>query len=158
MSQVWHIFKKDARCLRGEIAVVASLAAIFAFADRYGIYQGSEVAFGALLALFAAYLIARVVHAEAIPGDRQFWITRPYRWSSLLSAKLLFILAFVSLPIVFAQLFIVITDGFSLGSIMPGLLWSQVLILVVVALPIACIAAVTRNLSQFIFSVLAGVA
>ena len=158
MSQAWHIFKKDVRYLRGEIALVAVLAAIFAYADSYGIYQGAEDAFGILFAFFSAFLIARVIHAEAIPGDRQFWITRPYRWGSLLSAKLLFILAFVGLPVAFAQLFIVIADGFSPGSILPGLLWSQVLILLVVALPIACVAAVTRHLSQFLFSLLAGVA
>jgi hypothetical protein len=31
-----------------------------------------------LLVLAWCCLIALVVHAEAIPGDRQFWLTRPY--------------------------------------------------------------------------------
>src|SRR5256885_7885270 len=40
-------------------------------------------------------LIARVIHDEVLPGDNQFWITRPYSWKSLLGAKALFILAFI---------------------------------------------------------------
>jgi len=30
-----------------------------------------------------------VVHAESLVGDRQFWITRPYEWKKLLTAKAL---------------------------------------------------------------------
>ena len=40
-------------------------------------------------------LISRVVHDEGLVGDRQFWITRPYPWQILLTAKLAFIFAFI---------------------------------------------------------------
>ena len=55
------------------------------------------------LPLVAWYLIARLIHAETLPGDRQFWITRPYRWQSLLGAKVLFVLVFLNLPMTVAD-------------------------------------------------------
>ena len=36
-------------------------------------------------------------------GDRQFWITRPYRWQSLLGAKVRFVLVFLNLPMTVAD-------------------------------------------------------
>jgi hypothetical protein len=42
-----------------------------------------------MLWIFAAvFLIARSIHAEAIPGDRQFWLARLYVRCSLFGAKL----------------------------------------------------------------------
>lgn len=91
MQQALHIFKKDVRYLSGEILLVIALAGVFAWKLAA---QWAEI----LLPIAAVYLIARLIHAEAIPGERQFWTTRPYRWQSLLAAKILFILAFVSGP------------------------------------------------------------
>jgi hypothetical protein len=106
----------------------------------------------------AGFMIARLVHAEALPGDRQFWITRPYRWQSLLGAKLLFMLAFVNLPIMLAQWLIVAMGRFPLASYLPGLLFTQVLMIFGVSLPIAALAAITRGLTSFAFCVLTLVA
>src|SRR5688500_7485600 len=97
MRQALHILKKDAFYLRREICLVVAMAAMFAFFPNA---LWTEL----LLVIAAVYLIARLIHAESIPGANQFWITRPYRWQSLLGAKLLFILAFVNLPICAAQL------------------------------------------------------
>jgi len=102
--------------------------------------------------VMSAFLIGRLVLAEAIPGDRQFWITRPYRWLSLLGAKLLFILTFVNLPILLAQLFIVTMDGFPVVSSLPGLVWSQVLLLAFALLPFAALATLNSGMTRFIFS------
>lgn len=99
-----------------------------------------------------AFLIGRLVLAEAIPGDRQFWITRPYRWQSLLGAKLLFIAAFVKLPVFLAHICILMVDGFPLLSSVPGLLWSQVLLFVFVSLPFAALAAVSSGMAAFVFT------
>src|SRR5262245_52525141 len=124
MRQAIHIFQKDVRYLWREIALVLALAAIFTWIN--------PVWMDMLLLAAASYLIARLVHAEAIPGDRQFWITRPYRWGSLLAAKLLFMLAFVNLPILLAQWRIVAAGGFPFSSYIAGLLWSQVLLVLVI--------------------------
>ena len=129
MRQMWHIFKKDFRYLRYEATLVWLFASAFAAMHLRGPHDLSNAAWLPEVFLFmgVAALIGRVVPAEAIPGDRQFWITRPYRWKSLLGAKVLFLIVFVNLPIFLAQICIVVIDGFSLGSIVAGLLWSQFL-------------------------------
>jgi len=149
MHQAPHIFSKDVRYLYREIALVLLSAIIFAWKNPWWVeflYMAS-----------AALLIGRVIHAETIPGDRQFWITRPYRWQSLVAAKLLFILAFVNVPIFLDQLFIVVRDGFPMGSIWAGLFWSQVLWIFCFSLPAAALAAVTSGLGPFVFASLAAV-
>ena len=107
MHQALHIFKKDVRYLRYE---AHSGAAVRRRIRRHALraWHMASTRFLVVPEVFlvragAAFLIGRLVLAEAIPGDRQFWITRPYRWQSLLGAKVLFIIAFVNLPILAAQ-------------------------------------------------------
>jgi hypothetical protein len=145
MRQTLHIFRKDIRYLRMEICLVAALAGVFAWK---GGQQWTEI----LFALAATYLIARLIHAEPIPGDRQFWITRPYQWKCLLAAKILFILAFVNLPTLLAQLYILIDAKFSIAANWPGLLWSQLLNILVIWLAIAALASVTESILSFNFA------
>ncbi|MCU1327831.1 MAG: hypothetical protein JWN34_3201, partial [Bryobacterales bacterium] len=137
MRLALHIFRKDARYLYREIALTIALTVLVSRAEW-------------LVAIANVYLIARAIHAEAIPGDRQFWLTRPYPWNSLLAAKLLFIVAFVNFPLGVAQVVALAAGGFPIGHELPGLLWSQVLIfsssLVTMAL-----AAVTVGFVPFAF-------
>src|SRR6267143_647166 len=146
MQQVWHIFKKDFRYLWREVCLVAVLAAIFAWRDPWWVEM--------LLSVAASYLVVRLIHAEPIPGDNQFWITRPYRWKSLLGAKVLFILAFVDLPVLVAQWLILVANRYPLASSLPGLLWSQVLLILGVCFPIAALAAVTSSTTTVMVSTL----
>jgi hypothetical protein len=148
MHQALHIFKKDIRYLRNEIALVLLIAILLAALHSPEMIRVIEFA----LLGAAAFLIGRLVLAETIPGDRQFWITRPYRWPSLLGAKVLFIVAFVNVPICLAQLFILIEDGFPLAPSVPGLLWSQVLLFAFVSLPFAALAALSSGMVPFIFA------
>jgi hypothetical protein len=159
MHQALHIFKKDFRCFRYEISLLLAVIVAFVLLQvqrRHALPYGASASGSAemLMVLIAVVLIGRLVLAEAIPGQEQFWITRPYRWKSLLGAKLLFIAVCVTLPILLAQLCIVMLDGFPLGASLPGLLWSGVLLFVFVALPVAAIAAVSRNLATFLFAAL----
>jgi hypothetical protein len=154
MRQALHIFKKDVRYLRYEIALVLLISGAFAAMHARASHGLSNDTWWAQLALVVAgaFLIGRLVLAEAIPGDRQFWITRPYRWQSLVGAKILFILTFLNLPVLMAQLFIVTIDGFPLASSLPGLLWSQVLLFAIAALPFTAIAALNSSMTPFIFT------
>ncbi len=95
MLQALHILKKDIRHLRLEVSLVLVLTAAFAWTEMV---SRNPIWVRALLAIAAVYLIARLIQAEAIPGHNQFWISRPYRWKSLLGAKLLFIVLFINLP------------------------------------------------------------
>jgi hypothetical protein len=103
-----------------------------------------------LLPLVWWILIARLVHAEALPGDRQFWTTRPYAWKSLLAAKALFLAAFVNLPLLAAHIVILLAYGFHPLAELPGLLWSQVLVTAVLVLPIAALSALTTGFVQLL--------
>jgi hypothetical protein len=163
MGQAIHIFKKDVRHLRFEIAIAITVTALFAFIETKhalwpvdAVYSDTPASYLALLLLPVAWwmLIGRAVHDEALPGDRQFWITRPYSWRSLLSAKLLFILAFVNLPMLIAQIVIVHAYGFSIGAELTGLLWSQVLLTIVFVLPVLAISALTTGFAQLIAGML----
>ncbi len=142
MSQALHIFRKDVHYLRKEICLVLGLAVLFVWGDLPG----------PLLLVAAGYLIARLIHAETIPGDRQFWITRPYRWKSLLAAKFLFIFVFVNLPMWMTQAVMLWVGGFSLAANLAGFLGSVVLQIVCLSLPIAALAAVTPGIVSAIFA------
>ena len=145
MGQTIHILKKDIRHLRLEIGVVLVMAASFG-----GV--GHTLSMGVLMSVAAAYLIVRVIQAEPIPGDTQFWITRPYRWTSLLAAKLVFIVLFVNLLVFGAQWVIFVRDGFSVTPNLPGLLWGFLLAFFGIAVPIAALATLTPGLGQFILT------
>src|SRR4051794_9406110 len=126
MQQAWHIFQKDIRYLCREIAALFALAAIFAWMSHSSALARTGDTAEALEVLYAvaiAYIIARLIHAESIPGENQFWITRPYRWTSLLTAKVIFLAAIIHLPVLIVQALLLLVDGFSFGTIAPGLFW-----------------------------------
>src|SRR5258707_5352059 len=137
MVQALYIIKKDVRPvwfgIAGGIAIVGAFPfrggrrALW-FVDRGTNRIAAWTLVMILLPLAWWTLIARVIHDEALPGDSQFWITRPYSWKSLLGAKALFILAFINLPMLLADGVIVRAYGLPLGAELPGLLWSQVLL------------------------------
>jgi hypothetical protein len=164
MIQALHIFKKDVRHLRFEIAIAISVVAAFAFIEARRAFwlvdpQANRTAAATLVMFLLPLawwtLIGRVIHDEALPGDRQFWITRPYSWHGLLGAKILFVLAFINLPMLLAHAVIIRAYGLPLGAAIPGLLWSQLLLTVVFLLPVFALSAVTKNFVQLIVAVLA---
>jgi hypothetical protein len=147
MRQALCIFRKDVNYLRIEIAVFVLVAAAFARVNLPSIEL--------LISLAAAYVIVRAVHADGIPGDRQFWLTRPYNRWSLLAAKLLFVVVCISLPLALAELTVALRAGFSLSEIIPPLLLSQALVFVFGALPVMALAALTSGIVSFIVIALA---
>jgi ABC-type transport system involved in multi-copper enzyme maturation permease subunit len=144
MNQCLHIFRKDVRFLYREIALMLVLAAVFSRAEF-------------LLMLAQLFVIARLVHAESVSGDRQFWLTRPYSRQSLLFAKLLFISIFVCAPVGLAQLVTVTTSGFSVAHELPGFVWSQVL-LFFGAMLVMALASVTSGLVPFMLAAMSVIA
>lgn len=151
MWQVLHILKKDTRYLAKELCLMMALVIMFAWTETHIPVTGWPET---LLSIGVSFLIARVIHTEAIPGQNQFWLTRPYQWKSLLASKIFFLLFFISLPVLFAQAYIALAVGFSLKSILPGLLFSQGLIFLVIILPMAALAATTAGLVPYLFSFL----
>jgi hypothetical protein len=152
---VWHIFKKDWKLLWGFVVAAALLhgiAAIIRF--KLGLF-GEDPMLEMLsyyvpnLAFFGSmFLIAAIVHLEAIPGARQDWLTRPIPRRSLLIEKLLFIVIMVEGPIFAAGLIQGLADGFSWRSSLLSTTSYFVFLFFFVILPIVSFASVTRNMTE----------
>ncbi len=100
-------------------------------------------------------LISRVIHAETLVGDCQFWITRPYDWKKLLAAKALFLFCFLYLPLFLAQCFLLMRAGFSSAlAIFRGLLFNLYLISAVLVLPLLALATVTSSFARMTLAIL----
>ena len=103
-------------------------------------------------------IIVRVVQGESLVGDRQFWITRPYEWKKLLAAKALFILVFLSLPLYCVQVFLLVKAGFMpLPNVLPGLLYMQMLLILMPLVSMVALATVAKNISQALLVLFAGI-
>jgi hypothetical protein len=153
MRQALHILRKDARHLRADIVLVIALTIAFGATHNRGTADWRP-----LLAMAALVMIVRLVHAEAIPGDRQFWITRPYRWPSLLAAKLIFVVAFLSVPVLIAQTVVFVRDGFAVSANLGAVAWSNALVFFVLILPAVALASLTRSISELLVAGIGGAA
>jgi hypothetical protein len=156
MRQTLHIFWKDVRHLKWELLLMLSLVIAFAAGEPrrwrplhfIGPFQQVENLIQVLMGLAWCYLIVRLIHEEALAGDRQFWITRPYSWKSLWAAKLLFIVIFINVPVLIADAMILAAAGFAPASHLPILVWKQIALTAWLAAAVV-VAAVTRNFLEF---------
>jgi hypothetical protein len=165
MKQVLHIFAKDTRRLWPEILTSFVVLALYAFdyPNRWN-YSPSAMSRGSLIALpmllMAAtwwLLIARVVHAESLVGDRQWWLTRPYEWKRLLAAKALFIAVWIYVPFAIAQAAIVWEAGLSPFVHPAAWLWMLAFVSGYVLLPLVAIATVTENFARMTLTVVGAI-
>ena len=160
MTQVLNIFRKDTRRFWPEITVVLALTvammAIAPYEWRGDFYRDislevlRELAMllSPLLVIGWLLLISRVVHAEPLVGDRQFWITRPYEWRRLLAAKVLFVAAYVVAPLLLMQCVVLARAGFAPGQWIPGLLLNLVVVAAMILLPMMAVATVTTGFGR----------
>ena len=160
MRQTVHIFQKDVRQFWKEIALVIASTTLF---TAVGVRRATQPQFlemawsSSILLLPISWwlLISRVVHAEALPGSRAFWMTRPYSWPSLLAAKALFILAFINTPFFIADTLIVERYGFRFAGVLSGLISKQAMISAAFLVPSAVLAVLTTGLVQVLLAVVA---
>lgn len=165
MSQIVHIFRKDARHYWIEILASLTLLGAYAWREPRSWNEGQMESPGVLDFLWRfvtplvpiawCFLIVRVVHDERLVGDRQFWVTRPYNWKELLAAKFLFVLMFINLPALIVGVILLAEGGFRPGSYVLGLLWMQLLLALILMLPGAATAAITASIPQVLLVVLA---
>jgi len=152
---VWHIFKKDWKLLWVFVLAAASLHWIGSFiVFKLGMF-GEETSLSMLsfwipeLAIFGSmFLIAAIVHLEAIPGTRQDWLTRPVPRGILLLEKFLFGLIAVEGPIFISSVFQGLANGFSWRSSLLAALSRVVFLLFFLVLPIFAFASITRNMTE----------
>ncbi len=161
MKQVLHIFRKDVRHLWPSILIVMVLVGLHAAFDvlSWPVYfpetnRTNAIAslLGILLPLGLWFLIAQSIFEEALPGDRQFWLTRPYRWGNLLTAKILFVLLFGSVPLFLSDCYILGVQRLGVFDDMPTLLLHQVLLAALFLLPAFALATLTSGLLQFVLA------
>lgn len=152
---VWHIFKKDWKLLWSFVLMAASIHWITAFIlYERGLFNEDatlEMLSETLptLAFFASmFLIAAIVHLEAIPGIRQDWLTRPVSRGVLLLEKFIFVVVAVEGPIFVANLAQGLANGFSLRSACFHALEYIFFLLFFLVLPIFAFASVTKNMTE----------
>jgi hypothetical protein len=166
MREALHIFKKDSRQQRVPIALMLLWTVLFTGVNVFvlnlrsvpspvGPYGGVlflERIAPFVLCLGLGYLLVRAVHADALFGDTQFWLTRPYRRSSLFGAKLLFVLAYVAAPLAVAQAVLPLMVGLPIDALVLPWILSQLLMVVVVAVPLLAIVSTTASIGWVIAS------
>lgn len=161
MIQFLHIFRKDVRHHWPEILISLALLALY---TRHELYRWqnppeytavSYVLFDLatryipfFLALSWIFLILRVVQSDALVGDRQWWVTKPYLWRQLLLAKLFFIFVVIWVPLFLVQLLLLHHAGFSVLSNLGRLLLMQFTLPVVLLVFSFALASLTKNLAQ----------
>ena len=164
MRLALHIFRKDVRHLWPQIGVALILVVGHAILDvlqtpawRPGTERINELAGLTSFLLPVAWwsLIAALIYEEMLPGDRQFWVTGPYSWPTLLGAKVLFIVAFVNLPLLVSDCFILGAQGFPVVSNLPDLVLRELVVSSWLILPAFALATLTSGMGQFVLTLLA---
>jgi hypothetical protein len=162
MKQALHIFRKDTRLNWIEILATLTATAMFVWIYPRGwgasptmnVWPWVPAAVTALVPVSWLVLITRVIHADSLVGQRQFWITRPYRWPQLAGAKVLFIAAFIYVPFFSAQCMLLRIAGMHPLTHLTGLLFNLLLVTGIAVLPMACLAAVTSNFARMLLGLL----
>jgi len=147
------ILRKDLRRLWPHAALFWLLLALSAWLDPA--YSGRMFAeefrpLTVILVLACGSLIVNVIQQDAIPGDSHYWLTRPIPRGTLLASKGMFIALCVMLPVVLAQLIVYLALGLPLGEHAAALLAREAFFAAFLVLPVAALAAVTRNIGQSI--------
>jgi len=164
LVQPFHIFRKDAMHLWPETLISIALLAAFGWAQVHTWvptegFNPASLGVGFLVFLIPVMwlvLMSRLVHDEELVGDRQFWITRPYTWYSLLLSKVLYLIVFIGLPLIVMQMVLLHRAGLYPMLVIPAILKNLCMVAVIFLLPLLVIAAVTATFIRYISSALAG--
>lgn len=156
---LWHILKKDWKLTWVFILIVSAVH----WADSAVIYKLGffnedptlDLLADALpmLGFFASmFLIAAIVHLDAIPGVRQDWLVRPISRRDLLIEKFLFVVLMVNGPVFLEVLWQGLANKFSFRLSLAAALYQLFFLFFAFTLPLFSFASVTKNLTQaFIF-------
>jgi len=151
------IVEKDARHLWPHISAYVVLLVLAAWLDA-AYTPRDPMAYNivsTILPIACWFLIVALIQEEEIPGDRQYWLTRPIARQDLVGAKALFVAAFVQLPLVLSHVGVMAALGIPPSAHLSTLLWKQIFFFAFYVLPAAAIAAITRNIGQVLLTGLA---
>ncbi len=150
MRLALHIFRKDARCLWYECAVVLLLTVLFTWnnAQPPRSMMGTFDALINVLAPIAWFLLVfRLMQADPFPSSDHDWLTRPIPRTTLFSAKALFIVTFLFLPEALACCAIAAAQGFNAFAYPGAFAWHLLGFLAIVVLPAAAIGVITSSIT-----------
>lgn len=160
MRPALGIFRKDVLHLWPRIAIVLAVELLLgcvSFWPPPG-FASTRYLLGLFEILAWWYLIAVVIHEEAVPGNRQYWLTRPISRQALLAAKVIFMLVFLCLPLLLGQVASLVLRGRSPVAYLPEILVIQLFFLAKVVLPAVALASITAGLVEFVWTPLAALA
>jgi hypothetical protein len=156
MKRILAIFLKDVRHLWPQAllfwAVLAVAAAIDPLPDGRRIGTLMHQLLPLLQPLACWLLVVSAIHEEKLIGHEQYWLARPYSWKHLITAKCMFLLVCVNLPLVVCQFATLAALGISPLAWLPALLWRQVFFAIFFVLTAAALAAATRNLGEVLLA------
>jgi hypothetical protein len=159
MRHAWVIFLKDVRRLRVALIGFVALMGIFGWMEavlpRHREFQYFPSQFEILLLIAAIYLVVMTMHQEKLPGDRQYWLTRPISRGSLFLAKAIFVVVFLNLPVFAGNMAAILANGLSPVTYFVPLIAKQVFLTTILILPVMALASVTRDLTQFVIGLFA---
>lgn len=149
MNQAIHIFLKDLRALWFQVATLMLVIGVYAAMDISITQTNLGTALYTVAVQAAVWLlIARAVHQESLPGENQFWLTRPYERSSLIISKFLMALCIVVVPFFLADCIILLAQSLPLMANLGGLVLRQIVVAGWLILPPLAIATVTRSIAE----------
>lgn len=153
-TQALHILRKDVQKLWPGIALAWVLLCVLTWKDAVRLdFTPSDVEgmLNLLLPAVWACLVGLLIQEEGFGNDRALWLTRPYRRSSLVLAKLLFVIVFIHVASLVSDVCILSVRGFLPWEHVPHLLRKQLLLAAVLTMPAAALAAATSSFPQFGF-------
>lgn len=155
MRQALAIFRKDIRRQGFRLALPLTLTVLVGCVDQPTAPGGIADLLYLVWIVCWIYVGTSVIQQESLPGDRQYWLTRPYDWRSLLAAKLLFAILFAALPLLAVKCAVLWVNGVSPLRHAGDILLRTLAFVSAVALLSGALAAVTRTLLQFLWALLA---
>ncbi|HTS27386.1 MAG TPA: hypothetical protein VMH81_16025 [Bryobacteraceae bacterium] len=158
MQEALRIFRKDVRHLWPRLIPLLVVAALMGTVEcvPFVVNPLLETLRGLWL-LCAAFLTVSVIQQEALPGHRQYWLTRPFHRGHLFLGKALFLAAFAALPILIVEAVSVLVNGMPLWRHTPLLLVSTLVFTGGACALAAALASVTESLSHFLWGFLSSI-
>jgi ABC-type transport system involved in multi-copper enzyme maturation permease subunit len=162
---IWHIFKKDWKLLWPFVVGVGAVHfSVLATMLQTGHFQNRPLAnehfdpgidhysltyvLPLLAALASAFLIATIVHQEAIPGVRQDWLVRPIKRRDLLLAKILSVAIMVQASIFIADLIGGLVNGFPIAQAADAAVGRSVYLWLTLTFPALAFVSLMRNIVE----------
>ncbi len=156
VSLIWHIVGKDLRhTWMWIVAVFLSFAGwgvtnsmmMLSPLETSQLWSNALAVFSTLLPISVVLFLSMLLHGEALPGERQYWLARPVNWKDLLAAKAALGFAVIFPALALTLFGILQSQGFEIHSYLPQLLW-KITLLLSSSLPLAVLISVTKNLQQ----------